>query len=719
MTGVRALAFAIALVGCRERVAPVGAPASVGAPVSAVVSAPARIDWAALRVAEEGCADCHADEVAAWRASPMGRSIERVGPIEPARASSVHPRTGLTYTVAPAGAALRFGESGPHDLRDARDAAWAVGSGAHTRSFFWTDGEALYQAPLTWYASTRRWDLSPGYEVADHPGLFREARADCVACHGEPLARVAGTRGRFVNAEPHPIGCGRCHGDARAHAADPIAAKPVVPTKLDPERAQAVCDQCHFSGAVRIPLRDPGDFVPGMRLSDVVAVFVTQSAGDHVGIASHGERLRRSACAKSGLVCTACHAPHRTGPARDRSAACRDCHAGGAHACTGPAGADCAGCHMTRTATTDIPHTSITDHFIRRRPEAPSVEAAGPLVQAGARADPNPRDPEARLLLGMAWAERARQGAGDVEAARRRAIELLGQPPRARGEAWLDLAAMLHFGGDPAATRRAAETAAAALPGNAQAASLLSTARLATDDADGALRAVDAALAAEPRAADLLVQRANVLTALGRTAEARTALDEALGRRPTDGSAWMASGLLALFTEGAEGALPALRRATTLTPARPTPWIARLRAELLARRWDDAARTSAAAGSQLRAVARTLPPGITALLEGARARALLGQGRGADAERLASATLRIHAAAPEAIAVLAERALAAGRADEAANRLEAAVRETPEVGLLWEALARARAAAGRTGADDAARRARVLGHRPGPSARAR
>ncbi len=661
----------------------------------------------------------------------MGRSITALPSTvaDVAGAAVRHPRTGVRYTVAPAASGrLRFTDEA---ATMSREAAWAVGSGAHTQSYFFAEADGLFQLPLTWYARPKKWDLSPGYQGADHPGFFREARADCIACHGEPLVPQAGTRARFLDATPRAIGCGRCHGDARAHVAaasgqGPAAPSPVVPTKLDPARARDVCDQCHLQGAVRL-LREGrafGDFLPGQRLSDSVAVFVHARPGEGFGIASHGERLRRSACAQASgdrLGCTTCHSPHRTGPARDRAAPCRDCHGGaaGAHACSGPGGDDCVRCHMTKGETSDIPHTAMTDHFIRRRPDAPPATGdPGPLVWV-ARPDPDPRDPAERLLLGRAWAERTRLGGPPpaVEAARLRALQLLTDglavlPDSVEG--WLDRAAMAHLGGDAAGARAAAEHAFRRRPAHAKVAAVAASARLAAGDADAALTAVDAALAAEPGAPDLRVQRAQVLMSLARFDEAGAELALVLRERPSDGDARLAAGLVAQFRAGAAEALPHFQSAARFAPARVGAWLALLRAEVLLGRWDAALATAERARPFLtEAMGGTLPASAAGILDGARARALLGLGRGAEALALARAALAASPAAAEAAVVLALDELAAGRPAAAAASLEAALERAPDAAIAWAALALARRAEGREAdAEQAARRARLFGARP-------
>src|SRR5262249_25716221 len=114
--------------------------------------------------------------------------------------------------------------------------------------------------------------------------------------------------------------------------------------------------------------------------------------------------LARSACARSSgerLWCGSCHHPHAT-PAnrqqyyRDR---CLACH-GTALVERHPAPRDdCIGCHMSRVASSDIAHTSVTNHQILRRPAA-LPEPAAPRKLAAWR---EPAATVAGRNLGLAY----------------------------------------------------------------------------------------------------------------------------------------------------------------------------------------------------------------------------------------------------------------------------------------------------------------------------
>lgn len=590
----RLAALVLALLcGCRgpseAPPAKVRAPDAAPAPDAASLAKPTAppADWQAIHAAEDTCGDCHPDAVDAWRASPMGRSLTPLGPgVEPPPglpAAITHPATGLRYGAAttPEGR-IAFAERA-EGFEHAQVAGLAVGSGMHTISYLWRRGGALFEAPLTWYAQRGRWDLSPGYDRADHPGMFRAVRADCLYCHADPIPLVPDTVDRFAG-EPGPIGCGRCHGDASAHASARAAGRDapvVVPTRLPPDREAAVCEYCHLQGDVRL-LREGrawSDFVPGMALEEVVAVFVRQRPDAGFGIASHGARLRLSRCAPAGgdrLTCTQCHRPHGEAPP-DRSAACRDCHGGdGGHACTGPAEADCARCHMPKRATTDIPHVQVTDHFIRARPDAAEADPVpdAPLVWV-AHPTEAPADPEHQLLLGRAYTEAWRAGGrpADLErAAHWLAAGLAGRPESPEG--WYDQATVHQAQGRADLALAAIERAFARRPGDGRIALATAERRLAGGDAAGAVAAATRGLAATPDQGPLRTARAKAHLAAGGLPAALADAQAALALEPGDGAAWSVVGVAALARGDRAGAEGAFRNATRRAPDHQESWMA-------------------------------------------------------------------------------------------------------------------------------------------------
>ena len=724
---------AVLLIGVACQAPPQEPPPA--APLSAAPPRRAAIDWAALRLAEAECESCHPDEVAAWGASPMGRSLAIYGNgaaprrTEPTQASAQHPLTGHRFLMNLDAEGRPTFTMAMGDAQFSRAAAAAVGSGAHTRSYLWTQGDAWFEAPLTWYARRDLIALSPGYDTADHPGMHREVGPDCLFCHADPAPHIPGTANRFASPAPAPIGCSRCHGDPRGHLATragrpaapgaPAHAEIVVPTRLPAAEKSAVCDQCHLQGAVRLA-RDGhafGEYLPGgAPLEASVVTFVEATAGAEVGIASHSERLRRSKCGEGRLECTGCHAPHGE-RASDRSAACRDCHGKSHQACAGDGGPDCVRCHMPRTETSDIPHVAMTDHYIRvvdtrSTGAAPTLppSAASTLVRIGPR-PADMTDTEEALLLARAEAERARQAQTDqaqlaARAAERLHAALRQRPDSAQGQA--DLASMRQLSGDAAGTRAALEAAFRLAPEDARIAQATAAARLASGDARGALEATQRGRRSEPHDVALLVLSAQAHLALGRADDALKATREAHTLSPLDPRVAQVEGLVLELAGEASGAASAYERATTLSPLDVAAWLTRARAA--ADRDDWSTLTQVLDGAERALAGRGVaPPAIRARLDALRALALAHTGRDQDAAALALRLVQTGAREPAAALTLAHIALKTGRVDAALQFLDQAIAWTPESPAAWRALSLALRAKGDiVNADRAAAQALAL-----------
>jgi hypothetical protein len=308
-----------------------------------------------------------------------------------------HARSGIRYRVY----RDRNGPSFDFDLTDAnlriggkRVLEYFVGSGTVGRSYLFSVDRFLYQAPVSYYSASQRWDLSPGYQNYDRLHLTRPVEPACLRCHASRLQPLAGTLNGF--AEPAflegGIGCERCHGSGEEHIAKIKAGTiegglgVVNPRKLSPERRDSVCAQCHLTGVIRIdkPGRDSDSFRAGALLSDSMSVFVWSDAPAEMKVTSHFEKLAESRCKiESGdrLWCGSCHDPHSL-PASDEKAnffraKCLECHAGAAPCKASAqlrARSDnrCVECHMPKNPVIDVAHAVYTDHSIPRRAGAPA-----------------------------------------------------------------------------------------------------------------------------------------------------------------------------------------------------------------------------------------------------------------------------------------------------------------------------------------------------------
>jgi hypothetical protein len=102
---------------------------------------------------------------------------------------------------------------------------WILGSGHHARTYLYqTPNGEIYQLPIAWYSQTSEWAMAPGYDRADHQGVLRRVRHECLFCHNAYPEIAAETRDGFwrkqtlPTALPEGLGCQRCHGPGAEHA---------------------------------------------------------------------------------------------------------------------------------------------------------------------------------------------------------------------------------------------------------------------------------------------------------------------------------------------------------------------------------------------------------------------------------------------------------------------------------------------------------------------
>src|SRR5262245_802672 len=193
----------------------------------------------------------------------MARTSGRVGAGEfrerLERAELDHGLSGARYRITRdvEGLILEFRrrDSGSgREIQGRRRLDYYIGSGAVGRSYAFLRDGFLFQAPVSYYSTTSRWDVSPGYEARDRLHLSRAVGPECLACHATGTQAVDGTRNRY---EQPPfreggIGCERCHGPGLAHIVaarqDASAARRAIvqPARLDAPRRDSICAQCHL-----------------------------------------------------------------------------------------------------------------------------------------------------------------------------------------------------------------------------------------------------------------------------------------------------------------------------------------------------------------------------------------------------------------------------------------------------------------------------------------
>lgn len=359
------------------------------------------------------CMGCHPDIHESFLHTGMGMSFDRATPVKSAArfnpdSKVVDSHSNLSYYPFWKGDSLFFSEfrlEGSDTVhKRIEHVSYVVGSGQHTNSHILDRNGYLFQAPLTFYTQKGTWDLPPGFDQGNNSRFNRPIGLECMSCHNAYPEFVVGSVNKY-NMVPSGIDCERCHGPGSIHVkekslgilidtAAAIDYSIVNPAKLPIDLQFDVCQRCHIQG--NAVLRDGKsflDFKPGMRLSDVMNIYmpVYEDDGEQHIMASHAERLKMSKCfvessrtARSGanalrpykdaLTCISCHNPHVSVKKSGRSAfntACLGCHGQKVQSlCTennslrAKTGDDCVSCHMPLHGTVDIPHVSVHDHRI-------------------------------------------------------------------------------------------------------------------------------------------------------------------------------------------------------------------------------------------------------------------------------------------------------------------------------------------------------------------
>lgn len=307
-----------------------------------------------------------------------------------------------------------------------------VGSGQHTNSHMYEMNGYFHQAPLTFYTQKSTWDLPPGFENGGNSRFSRIIGLECMTCHNGYPDFVLGSENKYEKIKTG-IDCERCHGPGEKHVAEKRSGKIldvtkeidysiVNPSKLPVDLQFDVCQRCHIQGnAVLNDNKSFFDFRPGMKLSEVMNIFMPVWNGrenEHI-MASHAERLKMSDCFiktsqkitsektsnelrpyKNGITCITCHNPHvsvRVTNNNQFNNTCRSCHTPvEKNECSASEKVrmtkqdNCVTCHMVTSSTTDIPHVSVTDHYIRKPVDEKEIEKIKTFVGIACINNPSP-----------------------------------------------------------------------------------------------------------------------------------------------------------------------------------------------------------------------------------------------------------------------------------------------------------------------------------------
>ncbi len=335
----------------------------------------------------QACAGCHRQIYQSYQGVAMAHSMSPANaatPLagEPITVSST--KLNRVFQVYREGLDVyqsesEIGAGGETVFKVAFKLEFAVGSGVNGFSYAVRRGDYLFEAPLSYYSRTKKWDLSPRYEFVDS-GFNRPLAAACLACHSGRARAVRDRTGLYLAPpfEELPIGCENCHGPGRAHVAARGSPKSIVnPARLAPRLAEQICMNCHQRGDTRVlqPRKEYSDFRPGAWLNQTLAIFKIPSKIDDEDLLEHHSAMESSKCfigSNGKLSCFTCHDPHSR-PSRAEAAAwyrdkCLTCHSEASCKLLLSKRAersnDCAGCHMPKRDVTVISHSALTNHRI-------------------------------------------------------------------------------------------------------------------------------------------------------------------------------------------------------------------------------------------------------------------------------------------------------------------------------------------------------------------
>ena len=587
-------------------------------------------------VGDEVCATCHEELYLSYHQTGMGRSVTQFNPSTAPESfdppvSIYNTRFDYYYEPILRGDSLyqreyRLDAEGKVVHEQIYAAEWVIGSGNGTRSYLMNVNGHVTEMPLTWYVRSEKWDLSPSYEQQN----FRFGRAislECMGCHNGRPVYSNFTQGHYEEV-PLGITCERCHGAGGQHSdlrlaginppngeSDPSI---VNPGNLERSLQLSVCQQCHLTGvAVFGPGEDMTTFKPGTALRDHRTVYATEEEltdPERFGIASHAMRLSRSECfEKSEMTCVTCHDPHQSVTTLDANHfndACNSCHdlsrqqticirpeaSTSDEAMTG----NCVGCHLQKSGTSDIPHVTFTDHWIRRTvPEAVSPEEiqrelvrTTPFKLVAVDEDVEDDTPDALVEEGMAYFQfyetrhKLPSYLPDIAAKIREGLERGAEHEEGR----LVLARALMEMDSLSTARLVLQEAVLQYPDHARLHYWLGFVELSLNDPERAATALSKSLDISPHFNDARLKYAESLSALGRYDEAESELLTLLDDDPVHlPEARNNLGFLYMQTERLEEALPRFLQATALDPDLETAWTNAGTIELLQENFEAAA----------------------------------------------------------------------------------------------------------------------------------
>lgn len=355
----------------------------------------------------ESCRECHASLCDSYSLHPMSKSFDAVALNE--SKSRLDENSGFQQEISDN--VLRYqvsfdsdgtmihtetmsqGDSTIYQIQHPIE--YSIGSGKRGTSYVIAADQMLFQSPIGWYSTAKKWDFSPGYQQKN---LHFERRLEdrCIHCHAGSVNRAEEATNRFLQplVKEAAISCERCHGPAAGHVdwhrgqKSDLSKDPILSWKDMSPRAQAsVCNQCHLVGGERVLRtgRTEFDFTPGEHFSENWIAFSPgpRVKDNHTAAVDQVNQMMVSSCyikSQSKLNCVSCHDPHSVPSQTERASFYRErcvaCHNSGKTQCSMPEEKrrrvneedSCFECHMPKLPTDDVAHTTLTDHRVLKLP---------------------------------------------------------------------------------------------------------------------------------------------------------------------------------------------------------------------------------------------------------------------------------------------------------------------------------------------------------------
>ena len=350
-------------------------------------------------VGSAACRNCHAPIYARWSKTRMANVV---------RDPKLHPDAIIPDLATP----------DPLVTFTKNDIAFVYGSKWKQR-YFTRVGDDYFPLPAQWDVTHKRWSRyfvanNTDWWVPHYPAdnMQRPTGPLCDGCHSVDY------NVQTKQVAEWNVGCEKCHGPGRAHAAAPAVTNIFNPARVDPVRANDTCIQCHSQGQ---PTANPiagrfYDWPVGFRVGLALSDFWTleehepgKTTFTHFADGSaHKNRMQGNDFVQSlmytrGVTCASCHDVHGTANnadlVRPAGTVCLTCHGpaspNGPHTRTieqhthhraGSAGNECVACHMPKIAQ-EIGDVMVRSHTFRFIPPSASESLKVPNACVACHAD--------------------------------------------------------------------------------------------------------------------------------------------------------------------------------------------------------------------------------------------------------------------------------------------------------------------------------------------